>query len=79
MAQFNINMTPDFERDLARFMRLRRVKTKSEAIRLAIREGVDRVLGAGHEVDFSEWIGLAQGRLPGRKERFKDDDELWSK
>ena len=79
MAQLNINVTPDFERDLKRFMRLRRLRTKSEAIRIAIREAVERSLGAAGEQDFSSWIGIARGKLPGHETRFMSDDELWSK
>ena len=79
MAQLNINVTPQFERDLVRFMRLRGLRTKSEAIRLAIREGVERVLGQEREVDFAGWIGVAEGKLRGHRPRFKDDDDLWSR
>ncbi len=36
MSQLNIHMTSIFEKDLQKFMRLRHIKTKSEAIRLYI-------------------------------------------
>ena len=38
MSQINLHTTPTFERALARLMRLRRIGTKSEAIRLAVEE-----------------------------------------
>lgn len=79
MAQLNINLTPEFERDLALFMRMRNIRTKSEAIRTAVREGVQRSQRASPQVDFSSWIGMARGRKRGRRPRFRTDDDLWGR
>ncbi len=77
MAQLNLHVKPDFERDLARFMRLRGLDTKSEAIRLAVREGLERARGAGARKSFSSWAGAALGVRPNPEPRFPSDDDLW--
>jgi hypothetical protein len=79
MAQLNINLTPEFQRDLALFMRMRNIRTKSEAIRTAVRECVKRSQRAGPKVDFSSWIGMARRRKRGRGPRFHTDDDLWGR
>ena len=40
MSQLNIHVTASFEKDLNKFMKLRHINTKSEAIRLAIKEDI---------------------------------------
>ena len=41
MTQLNINLNREFESDLKRYMRLRGIKTKSDAVRCAVREAVE--------------------------------------
>lgn len=77
MAQLNLHVKPDFERDLARFMRLRGLKTKSEAIRLAVREGLERARGSGSPTSFRGWIGAGLAVEPNPNPRFRSDDDLW--
>lgn len=79
MSQMNLHVKPEFERDLAKLMRLRGIRTKSEAIRLAVRETVERAQRAGPKTDFSQWKGAALGAGLNPKPRFTSDDELWSK
>ena len=77
MRQLNLNVTPEFERDLRQFMRLKKIDSKSEAIREAVREAVARV-GNGSEYDFRTWLGMGLRAPLRRRLRFRSEDELWS-
>lgn len=77
MSQLNIHLTPSFEKDLNKFMRLRNISTKSEAIRIAIKEGVERM--ANHKtVNFTSWLGSANEVPVNKNAKFSSDDDLWS-
>ena len=78
MSQLNLHVKPDFERDLARLMRLRGLPTKSAAIRLAVRETLERVERAGSRTDFASWRGAALAAELNPNPRFTSDDDLWS-
>ena len=78
MAQLNLNMTPEFEEALRRFMRLRGIRAKSEAIRVAVREGVERSIGAVGRSSFAPWLGAAARAPENPKPRFASDSDLWS-
>ena len=79
MAQLNIHLRPAFEADLASFMKLRKIPTKSEAIRVAVREGVERITRSRKDrTDFRSWSGLALGSPVNPRPRFASDDDLWS-
>jgi len=77
MSQLNIHMTPTFERDLLKFMKIRHLKNKSEAIRIAIKEGLEHSIYAAQPTDFSSWVGLAKQVPFNKKSKFKSDDDLW--
>jgi hypothetical protein len=77
MRQLNLNVTPEFERDLRQFMKQRRITQQTEAIRLSLREAVARA-GAGAEYDFRAWLGLGLKAPLRRKPRFRSEDDLWS-
>ncbi|HYM10933.1 MAG TPA: hypothetical protein VEU62_09375 [Bryobacterales bacterium] len=77
MKQLNLNVTPEFERDLRRLMKQRGIARKSDAIREALREAAAREAG-GREQDFRSWLGLALKAPLRRKPRFRSEDELWS-
>ena len=78
MKQVNLNVTPEFERDLKRYMKLTQASNKSEAIRRAVREAANRAAqAAAPATDFHSWIGLAL-QAPLRPGKFKSHDELWS-
>jgi hypothetical protein len=78
MKQLNLQLTPEFEEELAEYMRLRRVRTKSDAVRLAVREAVARERRQPMNSDFSKWLGLGV-RVPENPEpKFKSDDDLWN-
>jgi hypothetical protein len=77
MSQINLHVKPEFERDLTRFMSLRGLGTKSEAIRLAVREGLERARAkpAAHALTGLVGAGLAAATNP--EPRFASDDALW--
>jgi hypothetical protein len=77
MSQINLHAKPEFERDLARFMRLRGLRTKSEAIRLAVREGLERAQAAPARKSFTAWAGAGLAAAPNPEPRFRSDDDLW--
>jgi len=76
MKQLNLNVTPEFARDLRAFMKERKIKRKSDAIRLAVRELAER---SRKNFDFRSWIGLALSDHPNPNPRFKSEDDLWDK
>ena len=55
MKQLNLNVTPDFERDLLQYMKKKEIATKSEAIRQALREVGAH--GTDSDYDFRSWLG----------------------
>jgi hypothetical protein len=57
VKQLNLNVTPEFERDLKLFMKRKGIKRKSDAIRCAIREAASRTTVP--KTDFRSWIGVA--------------------
>jgi hypothetical protein len=77
MGQLNLNLTPDFERALARFMRLRSISRKSEAVRVAVQEAAEREGRARRRTDFAKWRGAALGPTLNENPRFRTEDELW--
>ena len=78
MAQLNMHLTPAFERMLAQLMKVRRIKTKSEAIRLAVEEALDRAARSRKvPPSFDEWIGLAKRAPLNPTPRFATDRDLW--
>ena len=76
MSQLNMHIKPDFERDLTRFMSLRGLRTKSEAIRLAVREGLERARSTPRK-SFTRWAGAGLGAGTNPEPRFPTDDDLW--
>lgn len=77
MGQINLRVTEEFEETLARFMRVRGIRSKSEAIRAAIREGLQAATERRGHVHFRAWLGAASGPGENPNPRFKSDDELW--
>lgn len=76
MSQLNINMNAEFEKALKRLMQARGLKSKTEAVRLAVREAVERERSEG-AVDFADWIGLGNAAPQNPSPRFASDDALW--
>lgn len=77
MAQLNMHVTPEFNEALAELMRERGLKTKSEAIRVAVQEAVARLRGSRRAPDYREWIGVGLAVPPNPNPRFPSHDELW--
>jgi hypothetical protein len=77
MRQLNLNVTPEFERDLRQYMKKRGIERKSDAIRQAVREALERTAGF-QDYDFRSWLGLGLKAPLRRKPRFKSEDDLWS-
>lgn len=73
MSRFRLNLTPEFERDLAEFMQQRNIASKAEAIRTAVRECLQ-----AREIkpaDFKKALGSVKQTV--KNPRFKTDDDLW--
>ena len=77
MKQLNLNVTPEFERDLRQLMKQRKIRTKSDAVRQALRDAVAKRDTAG-EYDFRSWLGMALKAPLRRSPRFRSEDDLWS-
>jgi len=78
MAQLNVHLTPEFEEALTEYMRLRHLRTRSDAVRLAVQEAVDRERRLRIVPDFSRWLGMAKQVPENPNPRFRSDDDLWS-
>jgi len=76
-SQLNLHMTPGFDKALAKFMRLKGIRTKSEAIRIAVQEGIERLTNRGKGTDFNTWIGAGTSAPLNLKRRFRDSADLW--
>jgi hypothetical protein len=77
MKRLNLNLTPEFERDLRRYMRLRRISLKSDAIHAALREAVARGPDT-RGYDYRAWLRMGLKAPPNKHRRFRSEDELWS-
>jgi len=73
MAPINLHTTPEFEAALAAMMKGRGIKTKSEAIRLAVREAA--AYAAPPKRDLSALCDMLD-RLPGPHLTDKTGEEL---
>ena len=78
MPQLNIHLTPEFQRSLVEYMRLRHLKTKSEAVRQAVSEALERERSRRRAADFATWLGLGNRAPQNPRPRFHSDDDLWS-
>jgi len=59
------------------YMKIKDVPTKSAAIRMAIRESLERETVKLTAPNFSSWIGLANKAQVNQNTKFKSDDDLW--
>ena len=79
MAQVNLHVTEDFARDLDDLMRIRDIRTKSEAIRVAVTEAARSARKQKEPFDFERWRGLALKFPEQPNPRVLSDDDLWKK
>lgn len=77
MGQLNIHMTPAFEESLRRLMRARGIRTKSEAIRVAVEEALALASRKARPTQFGDWLGLGNRAPANPKPQFASDDDLW--
>ncbi len=78
MKQLNLQLSKDFLRDLKNFMELGGIRTKSEAIRVAVKRALAELSAQNKSSDFRGLLGRAL-KAPLRTPRFKDEDSLWDK
>lgn len=74
MPQLNVHVSPPFEEALERLMRLRGIRSKSEAIRIAVKEAADRAQAQVGGARFDDLRGIARPQ-PDRPPL--TDDMLW--
>lgn len=79
MAQLNINVTPAFDRDLQRLMRVWSCRTKSEAIRAAVHESVERAEKKQNRMDFASLLGAANRVCGNPSPKFEHHRDVWEK
>lgn len=79
MGQLNINLTPQFEKELQEYMKRAKITQKSEAVRRAVHDAAEQLKSEKREVDFSSWLGMGLKAPPNPNPRFKTHDELWEK
>jgi len=77
MAQLNVNLDPATENNLGRLMRLRAIRTKSEAVRVALAEAVERATRSGAAAKYSEWLWIGNRVPVNSRVRFTSEDDLW--
>ena len=77
MAQINLNVTKEFEEELATWMKVKGIPTKSEALRVAVREGLARARESRRPADYTALIGAGKKGFPNPHPRFKKDGDLW--
>lgn len=78
MTQINLHVTAEFEKELEQLMKVKQLKTKTLAIRIAVKECLEHAIAAQKiPSDFSHWIGLGNQATMNEKPRFESDDDLW--
>jgi Arc/MetJ-type ribon-helix-helix transcriptional regulator len=77
MKQFNVVMTPEFDRDLKSVMKSRRLPNKSAALRAAVHEMAARD-ALRSEFSFRQLLGAGLKAPLSRKKRYLTEDDLWS-
>ncbi len=77
MAQINLNVTPEFERNLRKLMKARNISNKTQAIRLLFAEAVEALKKSRPKVDYLTWLGMAKGLEQNPRPKFQTHDDLW--
>jgi len=77
MSQLNLHLTAEFERQLQKYMQIRGLHTKAEAIRATVKESLEYRLAHTTVTNFRSWIGRGLSSTP-HKARFKYEDDIWS-
>jgi hypothetical protein len=58
-------------------MKMWRIKTKAEAVRTAIKEGLEHSANLVKPTDFSIWLGLGLQVPINKNAKFKTNNDLW--
>jgi len=78
MGQLNIHLNQRFEKAILRLMKLRGLKTKSETVRAAVEEALERAEKRSRRGEnYKEWLGLGLRAPLNPSPRFHSDDDLW--
>ena len=77
MSQINFHTTPEFNTALGDYMRIRGLKTKSEAIRQAVFDALEAATTGSGSCDFGSWLALAADAVRNPAPRFISHDDLW--
>jgi hypothetical protein len=78
MSQLNIHMTEAFEKKLKRYMRVRGIKTKSDAVRTAVEESL-RLAEKPRKFSINDLYGLAKNLPKTPRSQWLTEDDLWEK
>jgi len=76
MSQLNIHVSAAFEQKLKRFMRLRGIKTKSDAVRTAVDDAL-RLAQKAPTVPLRDLLGAAKLLRQRPRGEWLSDDDLW--
>ena len=76
VPQLNINISDDFQQDLEAFMQARGIKTKSEAVKLAIKEAAN-LARRQQSSDYQSWLGSGLKAELNEPLRLQTEDDLW--
>jgi len=77
MNQLNMQMTAEFQRDLEVAMKKLGARSKSEAIRLAVREMAKKPPGGGSRITWHQLLEAARNESPRKSRRFASHAEVW--
>ncbi len=78
MKQFNLNLDAAFEKVLARYMQLKGLTKKSEALRLAVAEALAALEQQKPKSEFRSLIGFGLKVPLTNVENPLSEDDLWS-
>lgn len=79
MKQINLHVTPSFLKELTTVMKMKGIKTKSEAIRVAVHHLVEQLTSSRTQTSFRGWLGMGLKSPLSLNRQFKDEDALWNK
>ncbi|MEK6608860.1 MAG: hypothetical protein AABZ30_14465 [Myxococcota bacterium] len=77
MSQINLNADPKFLRDLARLMKAKGIRHKSEAIRLAVGEAARRLERRPDPSTIDGLLGLGTSAPLNPNPKFRSRRDLW--
>jgi len=79
MSQININVTPEFEKNLKTYMKRKGISQKSEAVRRAVSDAVEKTPPEKKAYDWDRLVGIGLKAPLNPNPRFTNEDDLWEK